>query len=290
MHFINRLNLFAVSLFLTLVWANFAYAELPVPEFSAFATDLTGTLTPTQKQSLEQQLSQLESTKGSQLAILIVPSTQPESIGQYAFRVAEQWKLGRKNIDDGVLLLIAKNDRKARIEVGYGLEGAIPDAIAKRVISDVMTPYFKAGDFYGGISAGIIQLTRLINGESLPPAPNRSNRNSNPTIDDLLFMLFFILFFAPFLRSLFGRLIGSGIAGGFAGYVTWSVTTILAGGIFAGIAVFILALLFHRGGRSNFPSGRGGYGGGFGGSWSGRGGGFGGGGGGFGGGGASGGW
>ncbi|MEE9337270.1 MAG: YgcG family protein [Methylococcaceae bacterium] len=287
------LKILGALLFLTSTEFNSAHAEQKIPQLISPVTDLTGTLSPSQKQGLEQKLLQFESSKGSQLVILIVPSTQPESIEQYAFRAAEQWKLGRKNIDDGVLLLVAKNDRKLRIEVGYGLEGAIPDAIAKRVISEIITPYFKAGDFYSGISAGTEQLTKLINGEPLPP-PSQSYGNQQSTIEELLFILFFILFFAPILRSMFGRLIGSSLAGGFAGYFTWSVTTLLASSVAAGVAIFFLAMLFHRGGRSNFPSDRGGYGGGFGGSWSGRsggfGGGFGGGGGGFGGGGASGGW
>lgn len=291
MHLIYNFKVLGIILFLTLTGVNFVNAETPVPAFSAHVTDLTGTLTPSQKQSLEQQLLQLALDQGSQLAVLIVPSTNPESIEQYALRVAEQWKLGRKGVDDGVLLLVAKDDRKLRIEVGYGLEGAISDSIGKRVISEVITPYFKAGDFYGGISAGTQQLTDLINGEQLP-APNPYGQNGEPTIEDLLVILFFILFFAPFLRSIFGRLIGSGIAGGLAGFLTWSITTLMAGSLFAGVAVFILALLFHRGGRSHFPSDRGGYGGGFGGGggWSGGGGFGGGGGGGFGGGGASGGW
>jgi uncharacterized protein len=286
----NSLKLLYGLFIVGLLGVNFAWAEQPIPELTARVTDLTNTLSPTQQQLLEQQLTELESKKGSQLVVLVVPSTQPESIEQYAFRVAEHWKLGREGIDDGVLLLVAKNDRKLRIEIGYGMEGAIPDAIAKRVIAEVITPYFKAGDFYGGISAGVDQLERLIEGEPLP-APKQHNARGPEGPEDLLFFMIFILFFAPLLRSMFGRLIGSGIAGGFAGFLTWSVTTFLLGSIFAGIAVFILALLFHRGGRSNFPGGRGGYGGGFGGSWpSGGGGGFGGGGGGFGGGGASGGW
>lgn len=266
-----------------------ASAEQPIPELITRVTDLTNTLSPTQKHLLEQQLGQLESKKGSQLVVLVTPSTQPESIEQYAFRVAEYWKLGREGADDGVLLLIAKNDRKLRIEVGYGLEGVIPDAIAKRVIAETISPYFKAGDFYGGITAGVNQLERLIEGEPLPPSKQHNARETT-RYEDLPFFLIFILFFAPALRSLFGRLIGSGIAGGFAGFLTWSVTTVLIGSIFAGVAVFILALLFHRGGRSNFPGGRGGYGGGFGGSWPSGGSGWSGGGGGFGGGGASGGW
>ncbi len=288
MHFIYTLKMSGMLLFLVLTGAGFASAEQPVPAFEAYVTDLTGTLTTPQKQKLVQQLSQLASDKGSQLGVLIISTTQPETIEQYALRVAEQWQLGRKGIDDGVLLLVAKNDRKMRIEVGYGLEGAIPDAIAKRVISEVIAPYFKAGDFYGGIYAGTQRLIGLIKGEPLP-APSQLVNQGDSSIEDLLFVLFFILFFAPFLRSIFGRLIGSGAAGGIAGYLTWSMTAVMGSSIFAGFAVFILALLFHRGGRSHFPSDRGGYGGGFGGGWSG-GGGFGGGGGGFGGGGASGGW
>jgi uncharacterized protein len=290
MYFTYCLKILGFLVFLTSAEFNSAYAEQKIPQLISPVTDLTGTLSPPQKQGLEQKLLQFESSKGSQLAILIVPTTQPESIEQYAFRAAEQWKLGRKGIDDGVLFLIAKNDRKLRIEVGYGLEGAIPDAIAKRVISEIISPHFKAGDFYGGVSAGTQQLTKLINGESLPPPPSQSYKNQQSTIEELLFILFFILFFAPILRSMFGRLIGSSLAGGLAGFFTWSVTTLLASSVAAGVAIFFLAMLFHRGGRSNFPSDRGGYGGGFGGSWSGRSGGFGGGGGGFGGGGASGGW
>ncbi len=278
-------------LFFCLLGVKNTQAEQPIPEFNGWVVDLTNTLTSTQKQLLEQQLKQFAETKGSQLAVLIVPTTTPESIEQYSIRVVEKWQLGRKGIDDGVLLLIAKNDRKLRIEVGYGLEGVIPDAVAKRVISEIISPYFKVGDFYGGIVAGVQQLIRLIEGEPLP-APEYQNDYREPGVQDLLFFLVFILFFAPAFRSLFGRLIGSGVAGGIAGLLTWSVTATLVVSILAGAAIFILALMFTSGGRSNFPGGRGGYyGGGFGGGWSG-GGGFGGGGGGgsFGGGGASGGW
>lgn len=279
-----------VYVFLFLLGIQVVQAEQPIPEFKSRVVDLTNTLTPTQKQLLEEQLKQLEENKGSQLAVLIVPTTAPEAIEQYSIRVVEKWQLGRKGVDDGVLLLIAKEDRKLRIEVGYGLEGVIPDAVAKRVISEIITPYLKVGDFYGGIVAGVHQLISLIEGEPLPP-PKQHDGYQKPGIQDLLFFLVFILFFAPAFRSLFGRLMGSGVAGGIAGFITWSVTATAVASILAGIAIFALALMFTSGGRSNFPGGRGGYyGGGFGGGWSG-GGGFGGGGGGsFGGGGASGGW
>lgn len=290
MYLFYALKKLGIILLLAVAGGNLSHAEQPVPEFTALLTDLTETLTLTQKQALEQQLLQLASSKGAQFAILIVPSTLPESIEQYSFRVAEDWKLGRKNIDDGLLLLIAKNDRKIRIEVGYGLEGVIPDAIAKRIISETITPYFKVDAFYQGVSAGVLQLIGLVNGEPLPP-PSQSISRETSSIEDLLGVYVFILFFASFFRSIFGRLIGSGVAGGLAGYLTWSITSILISSVIAGVALFILALMFNRGGRSHFSDDGGGFGGGFGGSWSGgRGGGFGGGGGGFGGGGASGGW
>ncbi len=286
-----------LMLLLLLAVSAFARAEQTIPEFKSYVTDLTQTLTAEQKQSLEQLLTQLQQSKGSQLAVLIVPTTQPETIEQYSIRVAEKWKLGRKGVDDGVLLLIAKQDRKLRIEVGYGLEGAIPDAIAKRIISETITPYFKQGQFYQGILAGVKQIIALINGEPLPPPADNSNAQKQPGIQDLFFFLFFLLFFAPVFKSMFGRLLGAGIAGGIAGSLTWLVTSTLAASLLAGTALFVLALVFSSGGRGNFPGGRSGrYGGGFGGGgWSSGGGfgggGFGGGGGGsFGGGGASGGW
>ncbi len=265
-----------------------------IPAFKQRVTDLTGTLAINQKTQIEQQLSRLEIEKGSQLAVLIVNSTLPESIEQYAIRVVDEWQLGRKNIDDGVLFLIAKDDRKLRIEVGYGLEGSIPDAIAKRVIAETITPYFKQGQFNKGISAGVNQLVSLVEGEALPPPLDNPGYGSETSLADLPFLLIFLLFFSPATRSLFGRLIGASVLGTIAGFIAWSVSTILTGSIFAGIVVFLLALFMNSGGRSNFPRSRGGgYGGGFGGGgWSGgSGGGFGGGGGGgFGGGGASGGW
>jgi len=282
---------------LLLAVSAFARAEQTIPEFKSYVTDLTQTLTAEQKQSLEQLLTQLQQSKGSQLAVLIVPTTQPETIEQYSIRVAEKWKLGRKGVDDGVLLLIAKQDRKLRIEVGYGLEGAIPDAIAKRVISETITPYFKQGRFYQGILAGVKQIIALINGEPLPSPADNSNAKKQPGIQDLFFFLFFLLFFAPVFKSMFGRLLGAGIAGGIAGSLVWLITSTLVASLLAGVTLFILTLIFSSAGIGNFPGGRSGrYGGGFGGGgWS-SGGGFGGGGfgggggGGFGGGGASGGW
>jgi uncharacterized protein len=143
-------------------------AQVPVPPLSGHVVDQTRTLTADQKQTLEQILSELESRKGSQLAVLLVPSTQAETIEQYALRVAERWQLGRKKVDDGAILLVAKNDRSVRIEVGYGLEGALNDATSKRIIEEVITPRFRQQDFAGGLQAGVQRMVRVIDGEPLP--------------------------------------------------------------------------------------------------------------------------
>src|ERR1039457_3277652 len=154
-----------------LCWSLVAGAQVPVPPLTARVTDQTATLNAEQKAALEQTLQAFEARKGSQLAVLMIPPTAPETIEQYALRVAEQWKLGRKKVDDGAILLVAKNDRTLRIEVGYGLEGALNDATSKRIISEIITPRFKQGDFYGGIGAGVDQMIRAVDGEPFA-APN----------------------------------------------------------------------------------------------------------------------
>ena len=159
----------AQALFLLALGLGIAQAEVAVPPLKARVTDLTATLSREQQARLEQELQNFEAKKGSQLAVLIVPTTQPETIEQYGIRVVDSWKLGRKGIDDGALLLIAKNDRSLRIEVGYGLEGALNDATAKRIVNDIIVPRFKAGDFYGGIEVGIQSMIKVIEGEPLPP-------------------------------------------------------------------------------------------------------------------------
>lgn len=158
---------YAVGLFL-LLFVTTLWAEIAVPPLSKHVTDLTATLTAEQISSLEDKLAAFETSKGSQIAVLILPTTQPEDIGAFGIRVADSWKIGRKAVDDGVILLVAKDDHKLRIEVGRGLEGVIPDAIAKRVIEEIITPKFKENDFMGGIDAGVSQLIGLIAGEKLP--------------------------------------------------------------------------------------------------------------------------
>lgn len=266
-----------------LLWITSAHALVPVPALSGHVVDLTALLTREQTLALESELMAFEARKGSQIAVLILPTTQPEDIAQFGIRVADAWKLGRKKVDDGVIFIIAKDDRKLRLEVGYGLEGVIPDAIAKRIIAETVTPYFKAGDFAGGIDAGVSQLIKLIDGEALPePSPQSTD---NP--DDALFMLILIggIVGGWILSALLGRTGGATIAALGSG----AIAAILLGlSIAAIIAIMVFASVGIRqtgkggGGWSN--GGGFGGGGGGGGSWGGGGGGS------FGGGGASGSW
>lgn len=264
-------------------WAMLASAQpLEVPPLSKRVTDLTATLTAQQAAVLENKLQSFEAQKGSQLAVLIVPTTGEETIEQYAIRVAEKWKLGRSGVDDGALLVVAKDDRALRIEVGYGLEGALPDATAKRIISEIMVPRFKRGDFYGGIDAGVDSMISVVSGEPLPAVKQRAYGRPNDfsRLIPVVLMLTFVMGGA--LRSALGRMPAALLTGTGVGALSW----VLFGGVGAPLMAALLAFLFilfgggmghgggwHSGGRS---------GGGFGG--------FGGGGGGFGGGGASGKW
>jgi uncharacterized protein len=274
-----------------LLWLPaFGQDLVPVPPFSAHAVDTTGTLGRDQLAQLESKLTAFEARKGSQIAVLIVPTTQPEAIEQYSIRVVDQWKVGRKKVDDGVLLLVAKNDRALRIEVGYGLEGALPDAIAKRIVDDVITPQFRAGNFQGGIDAGVDAMIKVIDGEPLPPPEQHwrpSNRGTGGSFQTL-FMIGFVLLvvIGGALRAALGRLPAAVVIGGLAGLIIWVVVSSLFAAAVAGVIAFVFTLL---GGASMLGGTRtGGWGGG--GFGGGGGGGFGGGGGGFGGGGASGRW
>lgn len=261
-------------------------ALVEVPAFSAYVVDLTQTLSASQQSALEEKLTNFQATKGSQIAVLIVPTTQPEAIEQYAIRVVDEWKVGRENIDDGLLVLVAKDDRKMRIEVGYGLEGAVTDLYAKRIISETMTPHFKQGDFAGGIDAAVNQLIGLIEGEPLP-APTQPRINANQLEDLLPMLLFGGLISGMMLRGIFGTFFGSAINGGLIGTIVFFIgLSILGASVLGVIAFFFTMMMGNRGGGAygGFPTG-GGFGGGLGG------GGFSGGmGGGFGGGGASGSW
>jgi uncharacterized protein len=268
-----------------------------IPPLTARVTDTTGTLDASQKQTLETSLGTLEQRKGAQLAVLMVPTVKPEEIEQYSIRVVDAWKLGRKNIDDGALLIIAKNDHRVRIEVGRGLEGAIPDAATARIIREYITPKFRSGDFFGGIVDATDALTKLIDGEPLPPPLVEERRVRGAS--NMFNTITTVLFIAIWLRAMFGALPAgprAGIVGLASGAVAMFFGGVLALAIGCGLFGALLGVLgggggggfARRGGWGGF--GGGGFGGG-GGSWSGGGGGgFSGGGGGFSGGGASGSW
>ncbi len=258
-----------------------AVAEVAVPRLTQRVTDLTGTLAPQQQAALEARLAAFEQQKGTQIAVLIVPGTLPETIEQYSIRVVDQWKLGRKGVDDGVLLLLAKNERTVRIEVGYGLEGVLPDVIAKRIVEDLMIPKFRQGDFAGGIDSGVDGIMQRVSGE---PLPEPAQKSSGKSIDQYFPVLFFVaIVVGGILRAVLGNFLGGAVNGGLLGVIAWLLGAGLFFALLAGIVAFIMTL---GGGRGFHGGGVGGLGGGgFGG-----GGGFSGGGGGFGGGGASGRW
>ena len=275
----------ALLLACTLCWSLVAAAQVAVPPLTGHVIDQTGTLTAEQKASLEQTLAAFEASKGSQLAVLMIPSSAPEAIEQFALRVAEQWKLGRKKIDDGVILVVAKNDRALRIEVGYGLEGALNDATSKRIISETILPRFKQQDFYGGISAGVAQMIRVIEGEPLPAPSGKPAASSGGVGQYAPVLLILALAVGGVLRAALGRVAGSLAAGGTVAVVAWFVVGALSVALVAGLVALFVTLLGGGMGRRGLGGyygggGRGGFGGG----------GFRGGGGGFGGGGASGRW
>ncbi len=276
---------------------GFAQAQSlqPVPPLASRVTDLTGTLAPADRASLEEKLAAFEAKKGAQIAVLVVPTTQPEAIEQYSIRVVDAWKLGREKPDDGALLLVAMQDRALRIEVGRGLEGAMTDLVSNRIIDETITPRFREGDFAGGISAGVDRMIAVVDGEPLPE-PEAHWSEGPQRIANILPLLFGIVIVgSAVLRSLFGRAFGALATGGVAGGVAWFVTHLLGMSIGVGVAALLFSLMLGigNGGRWSSRPGHGGWspgGWGGGGMRSGGGGGFRGGGGSFGGGGASGRW
>lgn len=265
-----------------------------IPALTGHVIDQTGTLSAQQQQTLEAKLAGVEQRLGSQIVVLLVNTTQPEDIAAYSQRVGEQWKIGRKDVGDGLIVLVAKQDRSVRIEVAKALEGAIPDLAAKRIIDSVITPAFKAGDFAGGLHAAVDHLAARIQGEALPlPTQRTSRRGSSQGIswDQLLvFGLIGVPMISGILSAIMGRKLGSAVTGLLGAGLVWLITSSLLLAIVGWFLAFILSLAFGNGGRGGWggPPMGGGWGGGWGG---GSGGGFSSGGGGdFGGGGASGRW
>jgi uncharacterized protein len=264
-----------------LCWPLAATAQIAVPPLSGRVVDQTATLSSGDIANLAQKLKDLEARKGSQVAVLIVPTTQPESIEQFSIRVAEAWKIGRKKVDDGALLVIAKNDHKLRIEVGYGLEGALTDVTARRIIDEIITPRFRTGDFAGGISDGVDRIIGVINGEPLPaPRPEASHAVDPNMFFDIVFSPFGLIGYAAIaaiLRRLLGRLVGAGATAGVVGAIVWFLLgSAIVSGIF-GVIAFVLAifgdsiLAASQQASRNAGRGRGGWSGGYtgGSSWSG---------------------
>lgn len=282
----NTARALRLALAFALCWSCIAGAQVAVPLLTGWVADQAETLNAEQTAALEQTLRAFEDRKGSQLAVLIVPTTAPETIEQYALRVAEVWKLGRKKIDDGAILVIAMTDRALRIEVGYGLEGALTDATSKRIISEVMTPRFRKGDFYGGITAGIDEIIRIIDGEPLP-APAEKPAGGTADIQQYVPVIVVLAFVVGgILRAALGRLPGALVTGGVVTVVAWLFFGAFIIALVAGVIALLFTLLSGGGGpgiggrrggfgtggmRSGGPFGGGGFRGGGGGTFGGGG-------------------
>ena len=285
----------AVACLILLLWATDGRAQTlqPVPALSARAIDLSATLDATQRQALEQKLAGFEAERGSQIVVLMVSSTAPEDIATYAHRVADDWKIGRREIGDGILLIVAKDDRRVRIEVARALEGAVPDLAAYQIIDRLITPAFRQNDFAAGVNAGVDALMARIRGEELPlPAPTPTGSPGGLGIEDLgAFLFIAVPVVGAFLTGILGRKLGAAATGGAAGLVVKLLTGSLLIGLLAGGAALVFVLVlgiggggrggpggFHRGGGPVIWGGGRGGGGGGGGFSSGGGGSFGGGG------------
>jgi uncharacterized protein len=254
----------------------------PVPPLSSQVTDLAGTLSASERQSLESKLHDWEARTGNQLAVLIVPTTAPEPIEEYSLRVAEAWKIGQKGKDNGAIFLIAKDDKRMRIEVGYGFEGVLTDVTSRRIIGETVAPYFKQGQFAAGINAGVDRIIAVVGaGEPLPDAPKRAApRHSFDYGNLFIILLVAVPIVGTILRSIFGNVGGSAIGAGLAGTVAWFIAgSLLIAGV-ASVIAFLVIIFSMFGGRGGgwIPGVGGGFGGGGGGGFSGGGGSFGGGG------------
>ncbi|HTS23865.1 MAG TPA: TPM domain-containing protein [Casimicrobiaceae bacterium] len=282
------------SLASAVTWDPQSDGQQPIPALSAHVTDLTNTLSAQERQALEAKLADWEAKTTNQLAVLIVPTTKPETIEEYSIRVADAWKIGQKGKDNGAIFLIAKNDKQMRIEVGYGLEGELTDVASRRIIGDTVAPLFSKGQFAAGIDAGVDRIIAVVGGtETVAPAPPRRARQA-PGFDFgtlALIALVVVPAIGAILRSIFGNVGGSLAGGAIVGGVAWLIAGSILIGVVAAIVGLIVISFASFGGRGGpgvfFPGGGGGFGGG---GFGGGGGGFSGGGGGFGGGGASGGW
>jgi len=231
-------------LLLVLAFVLPAFADVAVPQLSGRVVDQTGTLSSGDIAALTQKLRDFETRKGSQIAVLIVPTTQPETIEQFSIRVAEAWKLGRKKVDDGAILVVAKNDRHLRIEVGYGLEGALTDVTSRRIIDEIITPKFRTGDFSGGISDGVDRMIRVIDGEPLPvPSPTVNFGNLDDIAPLFIVTLFASIGVGGFFRAMLGRLLGSLATGGIIAALSWLILGSFAIALALGALGFVIGFI-----------------------------------------------
>ena len=259
---------------LWLLWVAVAWAQavLPLPELRSRVIDQTGTLAPTQQAALESRLATFEAQRGTQIVVVLVPTTQPEDIADYTQRLGDAWKIGRSDVGDGVLFVVAKNDRRVRIATSKTLEGAIPDLMARRIIDQAVTPAFRRNDFAGGIQAGVDQIIARVSGENLPlpEAGNAPDDTGFAPMDLLIFLVFAVPMFSAVLRSLFGNKLGTLLTGASAGAIAWVLTTVVWIAVGAGLLAMLAALFFQMlpsmpssgRGRRNGHWGSGGLGGG----------------------------
>jgi len=278
-------------------WIASAQGLQPIPSLERRVTDTADILAADREAALEEKLAAFEARKGAQIAVLTVASTAPEEIEQYSIRVVDAWKLGRKGVDDGALLIIAVEDRALRIEVGRGLEGVLTDLTSNRIIDETITPLFRGGDYAAGIDAGVDRMISVVDGEPLPEPEQSWQAREGGGFEDIIGLVFVLaIVLSAILRKIFGRILGAVTTGGVLGALGLMVTGALGLAMLAGVVGFVVALAggvptgrFASHGRRGRWDGGGFGGGGFGGGGFG-GGGFGGLGGGFGGGGASGRW
>ncbi|WP_431110130.1 TPM domain-containing protein [Variovorax paradoxus] len=249
-----------------------AQGLLPVPTLTARVIDQTQTLAEPERADLEAKLAAFEQRKGSQIVVLMVPTTQPEDIASYANRVGNAWKIGRKDVGDGILVIVAKNDRKMRIEVAKTLEGAVPDLAAIRIIDEEMKPRFRNNDFAGGLNAAVARLIGLVDGEALPEPSIGSDESSGSgngiDWENLAIFLFVGVFVAaPIVRSVVGKKLGSVVMGGGIGAIAFFITTSIVIAVLAGFVALMVSLFSAAAASAPTRRGRGGSSGGFGG-WS----------------------
>lgn len=245
----------ALAIVLMAGFAPPAVAQVPLPKLEARVTDLTGTLTAAQQSALEEKLAAFEARKGAQLAVLILPSTAPEDIAQFGVRLLESWKLGRKGVDDGAALIVAKDDRAVRIEVQYGLEGVLTDALTSRIANDTIVPLFRQGDFYGGINAGVDQILRVVDGEPLPAADKSWNDAPRGNLP-LPLIVFAVLTMSGMLNRFFGRFGAATVAGVLGGVIGWWWTSRLYFAVGGFFGLFLLALIVGMSGGARSGGGR----------------------------------